>query len=38
MKKITFKNKKNEVIKKKEQEESYENAKICYICKEKLEN
>ena len=22
----------------KEQHESYENAKICYICKEKLEN
>ena len=32
-----LKRKKNDVIKKKEQQESCENAKICYICKEKLE-
>ena len=28
----------NNFKKKKEQHESYENAKICYICKEKFEN
>ena len=33
-----LKRKKNDVIKKKEQQESCENAKICYICKEKLES
>ena len=37
MKVIHFKKKKNEVIKKAPQE-SYENAKIYYICKEKFEN
>ena len=36
MKIINFKKKKNDVITK-EQQESYENAKICYICKEKFE-
>ena len=30
--------KKNEQLLTKEQQESYENAKICYICKEKFEN
>ena len=34
---INFKKKKNEIIKK-EQQESYENAKIHYICKERFEN
>ena len=33
-----LKRKKNDAIKKKEQQESCENAKICYICKEKLES
>ena len=33
---INFKKKKNEVINKRTQE-SYENAKICHICKEKFE-
>ena len=37
MKIITFKNKKMELLTK-EQLESYENANLCYICKEKLEN
>ena len=37
MKIINFKKKKILVIKK-QQQESYENAKICYICKEKIEN
>ena len=37
MKIINFKNKKMKLLTK-EQEESSENAKICYICKEKLEN
>ena len=37
MKIINFKKKKKEVIKK-EQQESYENAKFCFICKEKFEN
>ena len=36
MKIINFKKKKKLLTK--EQQESYENAKICYICKEKLEN
>ena len=34
---INFKNKKMNLLAK-EQEESYENAKICYICKKKIEN
>ena len=34
MKIITFKKKKMKSLKK-EQQKSYENAKICYICKEK---
>ena len=34
---INFKKKKMKLLRK-EQQESYENAKICYICKEKLEN
>ena len=37
MKIINLKKKKMELLKK-EQQESYENAKICYICKEKFEN
>ena len=37
MKIINLKKKKKEVIKK-EQQESYENAKFCFICKEKFEN
>ena len=37
MKIINFKNKKMKLLTK-EQQESYENAKICYICKEKFEN
>ena len=34
---INFKQKKMKLLTK-EQQESYENAKICYICKEKFEN
>ena len=34
---VSFKKKKMKLITK-EQHESYENAKICYICKENLEN
>ena len=34
---ISFKKKKMKLVTK-EQQESYENAKICYICKEKFEN
>ena len=30
--------KKMKLLAKKEQQESYENAKICYICKENFEN
>ena len=37
MKIINFKKKKMRLLTK-EQQESYENAKICYICKEKFEN
>ena len=37
MKVIHFKKKKMKLLTK-EQQESYENAKICYICKEKFEN
>ena len=37
MKIINFKMKKMKSVTK-EQQESYENAKICYICKEKFEN
>ena len=37
MKIINFKKKKMKLLTK-EQQESYENAKICYICKEKFEN
>ena len=37
MKIINFKNKRMKLLTK-EQQESYENAKICYICKEKFEN
>ena len=37
MKIINLKKKKMKLLKKEEQE-SYENAKICYICKEKFEN
>ena len=37
MKIINFKKKKKEVIKK-EQQESCENAKFCFICKEKFKN
>ena len=37
MKTIDFKKKKMKLLTK-EQQESYENAKICYICKEKFEN
>ena len=35
MKIISFKKKKKEILTK-EQHESYENAKICYICKKKI--
>ena len=38
MKIINFKKKKKMKLLTKEQQESYENAKICYICKEKFEN
>ena len=34
---INFKKKKMKLLTK-EQQEAYENAKICYICKEKFEN
>ena len=34
---INFKKKKNKLLTK-EQQESYENAKMCYICKVKFEN
>ena len=37
MKIINLKKKKMKLLTK-EQQESYENAKICYICKEKFEN
>ena len=37
MKIINFKKKKTKLIKE-EQHESYENAKTCYICREKFEN
>ena len=37
MKIINFKKKKMKFLTK-EQQESYENAKICYICREKFEN
>ena len=37
MKIINFKKKKRKLLTK-EQQESYENAKICYICKEQFEN
>ena len=37
MKIINFKKKKMKLLTK-EQQKSYENAKICYICKEKFEN
>ena len=37
MKKLNFKKKKTQLLTK-EQKESYENAKMCYICKEKFEN
>ena len=37
MKIINFKKKKMKLLTK-EQQESYENAKICYLCKEKFEN
>ena len=37
MKVINFKNKKSKLLTK-EQQESYQNAKICYICNEKFEN
>ena len=37
MKIINFKKKKIKFLTK-EHQESYENAKICYICKEKFEN
>ena len=37
MKIINFKKKKVKLLTK-EQQESYENAKICYICKEKFDN
>ena len=37
MKKINFKKKKMKLFTK-EQQESYESSKICYICKEKFEN
>ena len=38
MKIIIFKKKKKTKLLTKEQQESYENGKICYICKEKIEN
>ena len=34
---INFKKKKMKLLTK-EQQESYENTKVCYICKEKFEN
>ena len=37
MKIINYKSKKTKLLTK-EQQESYEKAKLCYICKEKLEN
>ena len=37
MKIIKFKNKKFKLLTK-EQQESYENARICYVCKEKFKN
>ena len=37
MKTINFKKKKMKLLIK-EQQESYDNAKICYICSEKFEN
>ena len=37
MKIVNFKNQKLKLLTK-EQQESYANAKLCYICKEKLEN
>ena len=37
MKKINFRNKKMKLLTK-EQQESYENATICFICKDKFEN
>ena len=37
MKIINFENKKMKLITK-EQQESYKNAKICYICEQKFEN
>ena len=37
MKKINFKKNKRKLLTK-DQQESYENAKICYICKEKFKN
>ena len=37
MKMINFKKKKMKILTK-EQQKSYENGKICYICKEKFEN
>ena len=37
MKIINFKQKKIKLLTK-EQQESYENAKLCYICEEKLKN
>ena len=38
MKIINFKKKKKEKLLTREQQESYENAQICYICKEEFEN
>ena len=35
---INSEKKKKEFLNKKKQHESYQNAKICYICKEKFEN
>ena len=37
MKVINFKTKKMKLLTK-EQQKSYENTKVCYICKEKFEN
>ena len=37
MEMINFKKKRMQLLTK-EQQESYENAKICYICKEKFDN
>ena len=37
MKTITFKKKTTKLLTK-EQQESYQNAKICYICKKRIEN